>query len=130
MQISMSCMSFQTRGASISVIVPSSGLRNDASPLHVPTEPSFSGSVRLWVGNGDLSMSTINLPPLPWARDALAPIISRDTVDSHYDKHHRTYVEKTNVLLEGRQVQNLDQLVIEASRDEKQKKLFNNAAQV
>ena len=75
-------------------------------------------------------MTKIELPPLPWARDALAPIISRDTIDSHYDKHHRTYVEKTNALLEGRQVDSLDQLVIEASRDEKQKKLFNNAAQV
>lgn len=75
-------------------------------------------------------MTTIQLPPLPWARDALAPIISRDTIDSHYDKHHRTYVEKTNALLEGRQVASLDQLVIESARDEKQKKLFNNAAQV
>ena len=33
------------------------------------------------------------LPPLPWAKDALAPTISAETIDYHYGKHHKTYVD-------------------------------------
>ena len=38
----------------------------------------------------------IELPPLPWARDALAPHISAETIDYHYGKHHQTYVTNLN----------------------------------
>ena len=34
------------------------------------------------------------LPELPYATDALAPVISRDTVEYHYGKHERTYIDK------------------------------------
>ena len=70
------------------------------------------------------------LPELPYAYDALAPLISRETLHTHHDKHHRTYVEKTNDLaakagLAGRP---LEEVVREAHR-RGDKALFNNAAQ-
>ena len=70
------------------------------------------------------------LPQLPYAYDALAPLISRDTLHTHHDKHHKTYVEKTNELaakagLAGRP---LEEVVREARRRD-DKTLFNNAAQ-
>jgi len=70
------------------------------------------------------------LPELPYAYDALAPVISAQTLHAHHDKHHRTYVEKTNELaakagLTGRP---LEELVREARR-RGETKLFNNAAQ-
>ncbi|WP_293899051.1 superoxide dismutase [Phenylobacterium sp.] len=70
------------------------------------------------------------LPELPYAYDALAPFVSADTLRTHHDKHHRTYVEKTNDLaakagLAGRP---LEEVVREAKRTG-DKGLFNNAAQ-
>ena len=44
----------------------------------------------------------IELPPLPYAYDALAPVISKETLKLHHDKHHRKYVETTNQLLAKR----------------------------
>jgi Fe-Mn family superoxide dismutase len=70
------------------------------------------------------------LSDLPYAYDALAPFVSGDTLRTHHDKHHRTYVEKTNELaakagLTGRP---LEEVVREAHR-RGDKTLFNNAAQ-
>jgi Fe-Mn family superoxide dismutase len=70
------------------------------------------------------------LPKLPYDYSALQPTMSADTLHTHHDKHHKTYVEKTNDLaqkagLEGR---SLEDVVREASR-KGDKKLFNNAAQ-
>jgi superoxide dismutase, Fe-Mn family len=42
------------------------------------------------------------LPPLPWAKDALAPVISAETLEYHYGKHHQTYVTNLNKLTEGK----------------------------
>jgi Fe-Mn family superoxide dismutase len=41
------------------------------------------------------------LPPLPYARDALAPHISAETIDYHYGKHHQGYITKLNTLIKG-----------------------------
>src|SRR6185369_17450160 len=70
------------------------------------------------------------LPKLPYAYSALEPAMSADTLHTHHDKHHRTYVEKTNELaakagLEGRA---LEDVVREAQR-KGDSKLFHNAAQ-
>jgi Fe-Mn family superoxide dismutase len=70
------------------------------------------------------------LPKLPYAYAALEPALSADTLHTHHDKHHRTYVEKTNELareagLDGR---TLEEVVREA-HGKGDKKLFNNAAQ-
>ena len=67
------------------------------------------------------------LPPLPYAEDALAPIISAETLALHHGKHHRKYVDTMNQLLEREPVagaKTLEDVVRAASG-----KLFNNAAQ-
>jgi Fe-Mn family superoxide dismutase len=68
----------------------------------------------------------LELPALPYAPDALAPIISAETLQFHHGKHHRKYVETANQLLEKDPVEarSLEELVRKASG-----KLFNNAAQ-
>jgi Fe-Mn family superoxide dismutase len=67
------------------------------------------------------------LPPLPWANDALEPIISSKTIEFHYGKHHQAYVNNLNNLLPGSPFENapLEQIVVEAEGG-----IFNNAAQV
>ena len=67
------------------------------------------------------------LPPLPYARDALAPHISAETIDFHYGKHHQTYVTNLNNQIKGTEFDNLD---LEAIIRKAQGGMFNNAAQV
>lgn len=43
----------------------------------------------------------ITLPDLPYAKDALAPVISANTLDFHYGKHHNAYVVNANKLIQG-----------------------------
>ncbi len=70
------------------------------------------------------------LPKLPYAFDALAPSMSRDTLETHYAKHHATYVEKTNALSAQARVhaETLESLV-RAAHAKGETALFNNAAQ-
>lgn len=67
------------------------------------------------------------LPPLPYARDALAPHISAETIDYHYGKHHQTYVTNLNNLVPGTEFESksLEEIVKTSSGA-----IFNNAAQV
>ena len=67
------------------------------------------------------------LPPLPYAKDALAPVISAETIDYHYGKHHQAYVNNLNKLTEG--TDNADKSLEEVIRYA-DGGLFNNAAQV
>ena len=69
----------------------------------------------------------IELPALPWARDALAPHISAETIDYHYGKHHQAYVTNLNNLIKGTEFENLDLVAIVKKA---QGGMFNNAAQV
>jgi len=71
---------------------------------------------------------TIELPPLPYAIDALAPHISQETLEFHYGKHHQTYVTNLNELIAGTEhaESSLEQLILAADGGP----LFNNAAQV
>ena len=66
------------------------------------------------------------LPPLPYAMDALAPAMSKETLEFHYGKHHRGYVKELNHLVKGTEFENstLEQIIRDASGP-----LFNNAAQ-
>ena len=72
------------------------------------------------------------LPELPFARDALAPYMSAETLDYHWGKHHKAYVTKTNELIE--QSSNLSGAsLLDVIRDAKSagnSKLFNNSAQL
>jgi len=67
------------------------------------------------------------LPPLPYAMDALAPHISQETLEYHYGKHHQTYVTNLNKLTEGTELADasLEDVIAKAEGG-----LFNNAAQV
>ena len=73
------------------------------------------------------TQSAIVLPPLPYAQDALEPHMSRETLEYHYGKHHKGYVDKVNALIKGSEFEDasLEELVAESSGE-----LFNNAAQV
>ena len=72
------------------------------------------------------------LPQLPFARDALAPHMSAETLDYHWGKHHKAYVTKTNELLE--QSANLSGAslldVVRGAKSAGNAKLFNNRAQL
>ena len=50
---------------------------------------------------------THELPPLPYAMDALAPTISKETLEFHYGKHHKAYVDNLNKLIPGTEFANL-----------------------
>ncbi len=69
----------------------------------------------------------IELPTLPYAKDALAPHISPETLDFHYGKHHQAYVTKLNELIAGKPEasKSLEEIVKSS-----QGAMFNNAAQV
>jgi len=71
---------------------------------------------------------------LPYDENALAPVISGKTVGVHYHKHHRTYVDTLNKLVEGTKFgdMTLEEIVRATlnATDEKGKKIFNNAGQV
>ena len=64
---------------------------------------------------------------LPYALDALAPYISQETLEFHSGKHHQTYVDNLNNLVNGTEFQNmsLEEIIRSASGG-----IFNNAAQV
>lgn len=67
------------------------------------------------------------LPELPYAKNALEPHISAETLDYHYGKHHQTYVDKLNGLVEGTDLANKSLEDIVRSSDGG---VFNNAAQI
>lgn len=72
------------------------------------------------------------LPELPFSPDSLEPWISRETIDYHYGKHHATYVNKLNELIQDTELETLElEAVVCASADSKGKPspVFNNAAQ-
>jgi Fe-Mn family superoxide dismutase len=79
----------------------------------------------------DKAKAPFTLPKLPYAEDALAPVISAKTISFHYGKHHKAYVDKLNELIEGTAYagQSLEDIVKKSAKDEKAKKIFNNAAQ-
>jgi Fe-Mn family superoxide dismutase len=67
------------------------------------------------------------LPPLPYAKNALEPHISEETLDYHYGKHHQTYVNNLNNLIPNTEFGNmsLEDIIKKSSGG-----VFNNAAQV
>lgn len=77
---------------------------------------------------------TFELSPLPYEEGALAPAISARTLEFHYHKHHKTYVETLNKLVADTRYADmkLEQIVRTTAglETEKEKKIFNNAAQV
>jgi Fe-Mn family superoxide dismutase len=72
-----------------------------------------------------------SLSPLPYPEDGLEPHISSKTVSFHYGKHHRGYVDKTNQLVQGTDMEGLPlEELIKKSAAGRNQPLFNNAAQI
>ncbi|AWN72836.1 superoxide dismutase [Fe] [Legionella anisa] len=70
---------------------------------------------------------TFTLPELPYAKNALEPHISSETLEYHYGKHHQTYVNNLNKLIPGTEFESMDlEEIIKKSKGG----MFNNAAQV
>jgi len=67
------------------------------------------------------------IPPLPYTKDALEPYLSAETLELHYERHHKGYLEKLRKCVEGKPEadRSLEELIRSSSGD-----LFNNAAQV
>ncbi|MCR4414143.1 MAG: superoxide dismutase [Thermoguttaceae bacterium] len=75
------------------------------------------------------SKEPFTLPKLPWPEDALAPLMSHETIQYHYGKHHAAYVANLNKLVPASEFEglSLEQIVRKAKLDTP---IFNNAAQV
>lgn len=75
---------------------------------------------------------SFDLPKLPYAEDALEPVLSARTLNFHHDKHHRAYVATLNKLVEGTELaeKSLDEVIKITAKDEAKKGVFNSAAQV
>ncbi len=72
------------------------------------------------------------LMALPYADDALAPIVSANTLSFHHGKHHKTYVDNLNNLVKGTEFegQSLEAIVTATAGKADKAPLFNNAAQI
>jgi Fe-Mn family superoxide dismutase len=70
---------------------------------------------------------SFELPKLPYAPEALEPVISARTIEFHYGKHHQAYVNNLNNLIKGGEFENatLEEIILRSSGG-----IFNNAAQV
>ena len=75
---------------------------------------------------------SINLPDLPYKKDELAPYISANTLEFHYGKHHKTYVDNLNKLIAGTDLADkpLAEIIKITAKDAAKAGIFNNAAQV
>ncbi|MCY2959294.1 MAG: superoxide dismutase [Planctomycetota bacterium] len=72
------------------------------------------------------------LPPLPWKEDALAPVISANTLSFHYGKHHKSYVDNLNKLVDEKKQyagKSLEDIVKASAKEAADAAVFNNAAQ-
>ncbi|HSR72906.1 MAG TPA: superoxide dismutase [Kiloniellales bacterium] len=74
---------------------------------------------------------SFSLPDLPFAYDALAPHMSKATLEFHHDKHHKTYVDKLNAAIDGTRYADmaLEDIIRESARNPEERGVFNNAAQ-
>ena len=72
------------------------------------------------------------LPPLPYADNALEPVISANTISFHHGKHHKTYVDNLHNLVKGTPFEGatLEKIVTDTAGKADQAALFNNAAQI
>lgn len=70
---------------------------------------------------------TFTLPQLPYPIDALAPHISKETLEYHYGKHHNAYINNLNKLIAGTEFESMS---LEAIIKKSTGGIFNNAAQV
>lgn len=111
-------------------------LLHAASGDKVPASPRISRDLLFktpWGTPGDSETAPFSLPSLSYTRDALAPYISADTIEFHYDKHHQGYINKTNALIEKTEYagRTLEQIISQTAgeNDPDRRAVFNNASQ-
>ncbi len=75
-----------------------------------------------------ITVMTYEMPKLPYANNALEPVISQPTIDYHYGKHLQTYVNNLNNLVPGTEFEGKDLVTIVATAPDGA--IFNNAGQV
>jgi Fe-Mn family superoxide dismutase len=97
----------------------------EAAPAAMPATASAA------TAPGAATHPALELPPLPYAQNALEPQISANTISYHYGKHHKAYFDKTNTLLQGTPLagKSLEDVVKGAAKNKALGKLFNNSAQ-
>jgi len=71
------------------------------------------------------------LPPLPYPENALAPVISANTLSFHYGKHHKAYLDNLNKLIAGTEYESasLEKIITDTAGKADKTPIFNNAAQ-
>jgi len=76
--------------------------------------------------------SSIVLPPLPYAENALEPVITAKTLSFHYGKHHKAYVDNLNKLITGTDYSDLslEEIIKGTAGRTERAAIFNNAAQI
>jgi len=74
---------------------------------------------------------TFELPKLDYAKNALAPIMSEETLDLHHGKHHQTYITNLNNFIKDTDMagMSLEEIVHKSSKDKSKAGIFNNASQ-
>lgn len=93
------------------------------------------GFSRLFLNNNNKlkgNKMAIELPNLPYERNALAPHISEETLNFHYGKHHNAYVVNLNKLITGTELEGkeLEEIIKISAKDPTKAGIFNNSAQV
>lgn len=96
-----------------------------------------SAGTAAWLAMGGLSgvaqaASPHVLPPLPYAENALEPVITANTISFHYRKHHKAYVDNLNKLVVGREYADLslEKIITGTAGRPEKAAIFNNAAQI
>ena len=71
------------------------------------------------------------LPKLDYSKNALAPIMSEETLDLHHRKHHQTYINNLNNFIKDTEMSkmSLEEIIIHSSKDKSKIGIFNNASQ-
>ena len=74
---------------------------------------------------------SFELPKLDYAKSALAPIMSEETLDLHHGKHHQTYITNLNNFIKNTDMSKmtLEEIIINSSKDKSKVGIFNNASQ-